>query len=199
MTGMSRFVASASMSLDGFVALPDDDPGPLFDWYSAGEVEVPNAGDLPPFRLSPTSAEHWRAWVASLGCLLVGRRLFDLTDGWRGRHPLGVPVVVLTHAPPTGWSYPGSEDFAFVDDLGAACDRASALAGEKVVGVAAGQVATQVHAAGRLDQVHVDLVPVFLGAGRRYFTDVTDPLRLSDPVRAVVSERVTHLTLDARA
>ncbi|WP_369053418.1 dihydrofolate reductase family protein [Kineococcus terrestris] len=195
---MATLVASASASLDGFVALPDDDPGPLFDWYSAGDVEVPNAGDLPPFHLTPTSAAHWRSWVASLGCLLVGRRLFDLTDGWRGRHPLGVPVVVLTHERPSGWRYPGSEDFVFAATVGEAVDAATAVAGERVVGVAAGQVATQVRAAGLLDEVHVDLVPVFLGAGRRYFTDTSGPLLLGDPLEVVVSRRVTHLRFPAR-
>ncbi len=186
------------MSLDGFISLPDDTPGPLFDWYAAGDVEVPNAGDLPPFHLTATSAGHWRAWTASLGCLLVGRRLFDLTDGWRGTHPLGVPVVVLTHRPPDGWSYPGSEDFTFVDDVGAAVARACEIAGDAVVGVAAGQVASQVHAAGLLDEVSVDLVPVLLGAGRRYFTDGGSPLWLGDPTTVITSRRVTHLVLPAR-
>jgi dihydrofolate reductase len=191
---MARFVSSASASLDGFIARTDDTPGPLFEWYEAGDVEVPNAGDLPPFHLSPASAEHWRTWRASLGCLLLGRRLFDLTDGWRGRHPLGVPVVVLTHEPPTDWNHPGSEDFTFVDGVEEAVAHAAALAGDRVVGVAAGEVATQLLAAGRLDEVAIDLVPVFLGSGRRYFTDGT-PLLLGDPTTAVVSERVVHLVL----
>ncbi|WP_432484602.1 dihydrofolate reductase family protein [Kineococcus esterisolvens] len=195
---MAQLVSSASTSLDGFIALPNDDPGPLFDWYSAGDVVITNAGDLPPFHLTPTSAAHWRAWVASLGCLLVGRRQFDLTDGWRGRHPLGVPIVVVTHEPPSGWSYPGSEDFTFAGTLEEAVAAATAIAGERVVGVAAGEVATQVHAAGLLDEVRIDLVPVLLGHGRRYFTHRHTPLSLADPIGVVVSERVTHMSFPAR-
>jgi hypothetical protein len=75
-------VSSASMSLDGYVALPDDMPGPLFDWYDSGDVEVRTARDDLTFHLTPQSAAHWAAWVGQLGALVVGRRLLDLTDGW---------------------------------------------------------------------------------------------------------------------
>jgi dihydrofolate reductase len=194
---MALLVSSASMSLDGFIARPDDDPGPLFDWYAAGEVEVTNAGDLAPFHLTAASAEYWRAWVASLGCLLVGRRLFDLTDGWRGRHPLGVPVVVVTHEPPRDWSYPGSEDFTFATTIEEAVTAAISIASEQVVGVAAGEIATQVQAAGRLDEVRIDLVPVFLGDGHRYFTDRSALWSLGDPTGVIASTGVTHLTFPA--
>ncbi|WP_432514706.1 dihydrofolate reductase family protein [Kineococcus sp. SYSU DK001] len=196
---MATFVSSASTSLDGFVALPDDTPGPLFDWYDAGDVAVQNAGDLPDFHLTPASAAHWHAWRASLGCLVVGRRLFDLTDGWRGEHPLGVPFVVLTHSPPAAWAHAGSSGVEFATDLDDALGRAAAVAGDAVVGVAAGQVATQVLAAGALDAVRVDLVPVFLGRGRRYFTADGPPLRLGDPSSVVVATGVTHLSFPVRS
>jgi hypothetical protein len=60
-----------------------------------------SAGDRPDltFHLTPQSAAYWRGWTERLGALVVGRRLFDLTDGWGGTHPLGVPVVVVTHQP----------------------------------------------------------------------------------------------------
>ena len=62
---MGMVVASASMSLDGFVAYPNNDPGALFDWYEAGDVEIVNAGDLPPFHLTRESADYWTAGRAS--------------------------------------------------------------------------------------------------------------------------------------
>ena len=102
---MGIVVSSASTSLDGFVAYPNNDPGPLFDWYEAGDVEIVNAGDLPPFHLTKESADYWTGWVSELGCLVVGRLLFDITDGWKGEHPLGVPFVVVTHEAPTDWAY----------------------------------------------------------------------------------------------
>ncbi|MCR2809021.1 MULTISPECIES: hypothetical protein [unclassified Microbacterium] len=55
----AKVVTSATMSLDGFVANEDNDPGALFDWYAAGEVEMINAGALPPFHLTGESAGYW--------------------------------------------------------------------------------------------------------------------------------------------
>jgi hypothetical protein len=53
--------------------------------------------------LTPPSAEQWRQWVSSLGALVCGRTLFDVAEGWHGRHTLDVPVVVVTHRVPTDW------------------------------------------------------------------------------------------------
>ena len=193
-----QVVASASMSLDGFIALPDDTVGPLFDWYEAGDVAVSNAGDLPDFHLTPASAAHWRAWIASIGALVVGRRLFDITDGWRGVHPLGVPVVVVTHRAPLDWAHADGADLVFeTGGIEAAVATAGRLAGELDVGVAAGSIAGQVLAAGLLDAAAIDLVPVVLGRGKRYFGDQRDVL-LGDPTTVVPSTRVTHLVLPVR-
>lgn len=195
---MSRLVASASMSLDGYVAYDDDTVGPLFDWYQAGSA--PTDRTELTASMTAASAAHWREYLAGVRCLLVGRRLFDFTDGWQGRHPLEVPVVVLTHHPPTDWSYPGSEDFWFVTDLDEALTRCREIAGDGDVGVAAGEVASQCLAAGVLDRVVIDLVPVVLGSGRPYFTNPDAATRLlGDPIAVVPSTRVTHLVYDVTA
>lgn len=186
-------ISSASMSLDGFVAYPDNSPGALFDWYNNGDVDIENAGELPPFRMTHASADYWRGWIRSVGVLVVGRTLFDVTDGWHGLHPLDVPVVVLTHEPPRDWSYPGSENFTFVTTgIAEAIARARDIAGEKDVGVAAGTIATQALDAGLLDAVAIDLVPVVLGAGHPYFTGDRTAL-LADPSTVMHGRRVTHL------
>ena len=191
---MGKVIASASMSLDGFIAFDDNSIGDLFEWYDNGDVEIENAGTLPPFHLTPASAEYWNSWVGSLGVLVVGRELFDVTDGWTGRHPLDVPVIVLTHEPPTDWRYPGSEDFHFVTDgIAAAIELAQGIAGDRTVGVAAGTVARQALEAGLLDEVAIDLVPVVMGSGRRFFGEDPPPTRLGDPIRHVQGLRVTHL------
>lgn len=197
---MGKIVTSASTSLDGFVAYPDDNPGPLFDWYEAGDVEVVNAGDLPPFHLTPTSADYWRGWTSQLGCLVVGRHLFDITDGWKGQHPLGVPFVVLTHEAPADWAHAHTGNAHFVTDgIEAAVAKAQELAGEKTIGVAAGTVAGQALAAGLVDEVAIDLVPVVLGDGHAYFAGI-DPadVRLGDPTVVIPSTRVTHLVFPVR-
>ena len=85
---MGKVVSSASMSLDGFIANPDNSVGSLFDWYNSGDVEVGTAVEGFSFALTPQSAAYWRAWTADLGALVVGRELFDVTDGWRGIIPL---------------------------------------------------------------------------------------------------------------
>lgn len=189
-----QVIASASMSLDGYVARPDDDPGPLFDWYEAGDVDVPTAVPGFTFHLTPASAEFWGTWTSRLGALVVGRRLFDLTDGWQGRHPLGVPVVVVTHVPPVDWSYPGSGDVTFVTEgVAAAVTTAKGIAGDRDVGVAAGEIASQCLDAGLLDAVAVDLVPVVLGLGRPYFTGSQRVHRFGNPTAVVPADRVIHL------
>ena len=195
---MGTVVSSASMSLDGYVALPDDTPGPLFDWYDSGDVEVRTAHPELTFHLTPQSAAYWTAWTAHLGALVVGRRLFDLTDGWGGRHPLDVPVVVVTSHPPVDWPHAGpSTDF--VGDVTAAVTRAQELAGNATVGVAAGTIASQCLGLGLLDEVAVDLVPVVLGAGRPYFTGSDQgPALLEAPTTTVHGDRVTHLRFPVR-
>lgn len=193
---MGQVIASATASLDGFIARHDHGVEELFDWYGNGDVVVENAGDLPPFRLTQTSADHWLAWRESLGALVVGRELFDLTDGWGGTHPLGVPFVLLTHRPVTASAALGSPDLVVMHEgVGEAVAAAQEIAGDKVVGVAAGTIATQVLRAGLLDAVNVDLVPVVLGSGRPYFTGTEGfPAVLGDPTTVVPGRRVTHLS-----
>jgi dihydrofolate reductase len=198
---MGKVVSSASMSLDGFIANPDNTVGSLFDWYESGDIEVPTEVEELSFTLTPQSAEYWRAWTAGLGALVVGRELFDFTDGWRGTHPLGVPVVVLTHEPPTDWHYSGAENFSFVTEgIEAAVALAQQVAGEKSVGIAAGTIARQCLEVGLLDEVAVDLVPMVMGRGRPYFGELTDgqPHLLGDPTTLIQGERVTHLVFPVR-
>jgi dihydrofolate reductase len=190
---MGTVYSSASMSLDGFIAYDDDGPGALFDWYQAGDTEVATAMDSVTFHLTSASAEYVRALTSRLGALVVGRRLFDVTDGWTGRHPYDVPVVVVTHEPPRGWSYPGSENFHFVTDgITSAVAVARSLAGDRDISVAAGRMASQALEAGLLDEVRVDLVPVIFGSGRPYFTG-GDTWLLGDPTTRIEAKRVTHL------
>jgi len=193
---MGRVFTSATMSLDGFIAYNDHTVGPLFDWYDAGDVPIENAGGMPPFTMDAASADYWRELVSSIGALVVGRRLFDVTDGWKGEHPFDVPIVVMTHEPPRDWSYPGSENFHFTaDGVGAAVALARGLAGDRDVCLAAGFVARQGLEAGLIDEVAIDLVPVVLGTGRPYFGEFGDgeTRLLGDPTVVVRGARATHL------
>jgi dihydrofolate reductase len=190
-------VAQAIMSLDGYVAKQDNTIGRLFDWLQSGEVEIPTpAGDF-AVHLSPSSADHWRRWVASVGALVCGRSLFDMAEGWHGRHSLDVPVVVVTHEVPTDWvdAHPDAP-FTFVTDgVSAAVAHAQGLAGDRVVAVTGGTIARQCLELGLLDEVAVDLVPVVMGEGNRPFFGKlqTQDVPLGNPTVCIQGDRVTHL------
>jgi len=195
---MGLTVAQASMSLDGYIAKEDNTIGRLFDWYQEGEIEVSTASPDVNFRLTPASAAYWRSWTATLGALVCGRTLFDITDGWDGRHPLDVPVVVVTHRVPSSWvgDHPDAP-FEFVTEgVAAGMARAQALAGRGTVAVAAGTIAAQCLQLGLLDVVAIDLVPVVMGGGRPFFPGVPiEDVLLGDPDMCVPSARVTHLRM----
>lgn len=197
---MGKVYSGASMSLDGYVAGYDGSGfDQLFQWYENGDVSIPTADPDMTLSLTPASAEHWARIRAQTGALVVGRRLFDITSGWRGNHPIGVPVVVVTHRPPEDWPYEDAP-FAFVTEgIDAAVARAQDFAGDKVVGVNAGTIASQCVAAGLLDEVWVDLVPVFLGGGVPFLRTLGDgPLVLDGPLETRQGERVTHLRFAVR-
>src|SRR5919202_2727869 len=159
--GMSKVYTGASMSLDGYISGPDETGfDHLFKWYGNGDVEVRTTHPELPARMTTVSAEYFRNIIDSAGALVVGRRLFDITDGWGGNHPIGCPVVVLTHSVPDGWPREDAP-FTFVTEgIEQAVERARELAGDKAVGVNGGTIAQQCLDAGLLDEVWIDLVPV---------------------------------------
>jgi dihydrofolate reductase len=124
---------------------------------------------------------------------VVGRCLFDLTNGWEGRPPVGEAVFVVTHRPPTDWAFPDAP-FTFVTDgVASAVAQAKAFAGDGDVSVTAGNIAGQAFEAGLVDEVRVDLMPVVFGAGVRHLGDYAgSPLLLEDP-QIVQGNRVTYL------
>ncbi len=193
---MGQVIASASMSLDGYIAKQDNTIGRLFDWLQNGEVEFPTVSEGLTFHLGATSAEYWQQWLDSLGALVIGRTLFDFTNGWDGRHTMDVPVVVLTHEVPTDWveAHPDAPFHFVTDGVEAAVAKAQEIAGERTVGVAAGTIAGQCLERGLLDAAAVDLVPVVMGGGRPYFGGATlEDALLGDPTVCIQGDRVTHL------
>jgi dihydrofolate reductase len=184
-----------SVSVDGFVADENDQPGPLFDWLSSGDVPLDESGVL---KVSQRSYDYIRPYWDQIGATIVGRHVFDMTDGWDGTPPAGVDhVVVVTHrGRPEGW-HPEAP-FSFVDDIEAAVAEAQERAGDRLVEVAAGEVGGQVLAAGLVDEVRMDVVPVVLGAGKRYFGSVRAQQLLDDPDVVLQGDRVLHLRYRVR-
>lgn len=193
---MGQVIASAMMSLDGYIAKDDNSIGRLFDWLQNGEVEIPTVSEDITLHVTPQSAEYWHQWVGQLGALVCGRTLFDFTDGWGGMHTIGVPVVVLTHQVPTEWveAHPDAPFHFVTAGPEAAVAKAQEIAGDRTVAVTAGDIARQCLALGLLDAVAIDLVPVVMGRGRPYFGELgIDDLLLGDPVMNIQGDRVTHL------
>jgi dihydrofolate reductase len=192
-------VLVATMSLDGFIARPDDSVGPLFDWFGAGDEDVTAADEERVFRTTGASATWIREQWSKARAGVIGRHLFDHTNGWEGRPPGGEHVVVLTHSVPTDWPHYGTAPFTFVTEgIEAAVATAQELAGDSDVTVTAGNVGGQALAAGLVDEVEIALVPVVLGRGKRFFGDDAPETVLEDPYLSVPSRRVTHLRYRVR-
>lgn len=97
---MSKVIAGFSMSLDGFVADPDDGPEQVFEWYSAGGTDAEVMIGDQAFPMAREGAEMIEEAGLGAGVLVTARRTFDLAHAWGGKHPMDVPMVVVTHRVP---------------------------------------------------------------------------------------------------
>ncbi|MDQ6658214.1 MAG: dihydrofolate reductase family protein [Actinomycetota bacterium] len=202
---MSTVIMHNVVSVDGFIADENDDVGPLHDWYFSGDTPIidaaiEEAGDSTfdhsgagsRFKVSRVSADYVRPMWAGIGVIVMGRHLFDLVNGWEGRPPAGDHVVVVSHRPkPEGWHPEAS--YHFVGDVTAAVAKAKELAGDRTVAVDAGNVGGQILAAGLVDEVAMDVVPVIFGSGKRYFGSIEGQHLLEDPHVVIQGDRVLHL------
>ncbi|MGC4112538.1 MAG: dihydrofolate reductase family protein [Nocardioides sp.] len=190
---MATVIVQAVASLDGFIARPDDAPGPIFDWYDAGDVEL-RFNPEHAFHVSEQSAAYLQHTEAR--CQLIGRHLFDITDGWHGMPIVGDHVYVVTHRDDVDeWRgrYPDAPYTFCTDGIEDAVRRATEHAGDGTVIVSAGEMAGQVVAAGLADELAVELAPVFLGEGKRFLGSATNEIVLDDPHVVIQGERVLHL------
>lgn len=174
-----------TMSLDGYIAGPDDEPGQelgrdgwrLFNWLDDRDSDGP-------------SGQVYREALAT-GALISGRRTFELAGRWQGDHHDGVPIFVLTHRIDEGDVPPGHA--CFVTDVEDCARRARAAAGDKAVMVHGAGAAQALLRAGQLDEMEVHLVPVLLGEGRRLFDHLGSGHIELDLVRRLEGRDVTHL------
>lgn len=191
---MSTVVMHNVVSVDGYIADETDEVGPLFDWYFNGDTELTEGG---PFKVSRASADYVRPIWEQVGSMVIGRRLFDITNGWEGTPPVGEHVIVVSHRPkPDGW-HPEASYF-FISDVAEAIAKAKELAGDRTVALAAGEVGGQALALGLVDEVGMDVVPVVFGSGKRYFGSVDSQHLLEDPDVVIRGDRVLHLRYRVR-
>jgi dihydrofolate reductase len=205
---MSILRSHISISLDGYVAGPDQSPeNPLgkggerlHQWAFVTEGFAKVQGREGGERNADSDVID--EVFSNIGAYIMGRNMFgpirgewDLSwRGWWGEDPpYHTPVYVLTHHARESLEMEGGTTFHFVTEgIEAALERARADAGERDVVVPGGASAiNQYLAAGLLDELYLHIVPVVLGAGERLLAGVGDP-RL-EPVDVVASPAVTHV------
>lgn len=192
---MSRTVLYMSMSLDGFVAGPNERPDNglgdggerLHEWIFEGP---PSRHSGVPGRPEGVNGEVMDEALAT-GAVVAGRGTFEPANGWGGDHHDGVPIFILSRNPAAEqakWPL-----VTYVSDVRVAMAEAKRAAGDRDVlvhGVGTAQLAL---AAGVLDELQIHLVPVLLGEGRRLFEHLGAEHIELEPVRVLEGDRVTHL------
>jgi len=205
---MSRVTSQISISLDGYAAGPDqsaEDPlgkggERLHEWVVATESWRAQHGLEGGERNADSDVAA--KLMAGNGAYIMGRNMFssgrgDWDPSWHGwwgdDPPFHVPVFVLTHHPREPLEMEGGTTFTFVTDgIEAALEQARAAAGDRDVAIAGGaSTVRQYLRAGLLDELHLHVAPILLGAGERLLDDVGEPLL--EPVEVVASPAVTHI------
>ena len=194
---MSQVALDITMSLDGFVTAPNDGPGRglgddgecLHYWVFGGPWTY---GESQQKRPGATGVDREVLdELMAAGAAVVGRRMYDVTDGWGGTSPFGVPCVVVTHR--VGDQPEPASGFEFVDGIEAAVDRARQIAGDRPVGIGGGaSIAQQALQAELVDELQIHIAPVILGAGRPLFGELGTRLRL-ERTRVLDSPFATHI------
>jgi dihydrofolate reductase len=183
---MSVSVLDMSVSLDGYVAGPDD-----FLGGDDGE-RLHKWADAP----SGPTAQFQDEWNAA-GAVIAGRRTAELMDHWGGDHG-GLPIFVPSHRPPgpaARWGYPL---VTYVDDgIESAMAQAKAAAGDRDVQIRGAYTGQRALEAGVLDEVQIHQVPVLLGQGRRLFDALPSLIEL-EIVRVIDTPEATHIRYRVR-
>ncbi|MGN6794561.1 MAG: dihydrofolate reductase family protein [Streptosporangiaceae bacterium] len=193
---MTDVLIQMSMSLDGYIAGPNDsdvnglgDGGErLHEWLFAG-------GGPPGEGLAPADQEVFDDLRSRTGAMLTGRRLYDITHGWQGTHPLGaIPAFVVSRDLPEQIPS-GATPFTFVHDgIASAVAQAKEAAGDKDVHVIGGaNTIRHLLDAGLADELRIDLIPVLLGGGIRLFDGLARKPVSLEQVRSTSSSAVTHI------
>ena len=192
---MSASVLYMSMSLDGYIAGPNDEPGNpggdgfgrLHDWY----------GDSQPSGARPSKASaEFLDEMNATGAVLAGRRTVEQVDHWGGDNG-GRPIFVPSHRPP-GPSVAKYPLVSYVSDgIASAMAQAKAAAGDRNVCVLGAYTAQRALEAGLLDEVQIHQIPVLFGAGRRLFEVLPSRIEL-EIIRVIDTPEATHIRYRVR-
>ncbi|HEY1110199.1 MAG TPA: dihydrofolate reductase family protein [Opitutaceae bacterium] len=213
---LSKVRSRMSISLDGYVAGPHQTAETplgiggerLHEWFfptkSFREMHGQSGGE------TGIDDDMGREAFSNVGAAIIGRNMFgpirgDWGDGsWRGwwgeNPPFHYPVFVLTHHPREPLVMQGGTTFHFVTEgIESALAQARAVAGGKDIFAGGGaQTIRQYLAAGLVDQLELQLVPILLGGGERLFDGLGADAAKFEVISAVQGKQVTHLTYRAR-
>jgi dihydrofolate reductase len=181
-----------SMSVDGFIAGPDDGPDSglgrggerLHAWLSEGGID--------PVSYRPTGGENAQIFdeMLATGAVITGRRTFDHGEQWAGDHHNGVPIFVLTRTVP---DKPAPGHARYISNVGSAVAQARAAAGGRDVMVHGASAAQACLLAGGLDEIELHVVPVLLGQGRPLFDGLLTETVELELLRSLEGAGVLHL------
>ncbi len=183
------------MSLDGYIAGPDDEPGNpggdgfdrLHEWFAPGGGKF--------VRPSGPAGELFDEMM-SVGALVTGRRTAEQAGHWRG-DVHGVPIFVLSHRPPDS-SLAKYPLVTYVSEgIASAIAQAKAAAGGRDVMVHGAYTAQRALEEGVLDELQIDLIPVLFGAGRRLFEVLPSRIEL-EIIRVIDTPKATHIRYRVR-
>jgi dihydrofolate reductase len=180
-----------SMSLDGFVAGPNEGPGNglgdggdrLHEWFSAAAADGVNGKIVDE--------------AMSTGAVVAGRGTFELAGGWGGDHHDGVPIFIISRHQPAA-EFARWPLVTYLSDVAEAMARAKEAAGERNVLVHGVGTTEMALAAGVLDEMEIHEIPVLLGQGRRLFGDSGPEHVELEPIRVLGGAGVTHLRYRVR-
>jgi dihydrofolate reductase len=200
---MSSTVLYMSMSLDGFIAGPNETPDNglgdggerLHEWILSGA----EGGDFAAAveRLRGVNRQIYDEMMAT-GAIVAGRGTYEPAGGWGGDHHDGVPIYILSRSPAPGWAA-GWPLVHYVSHLDAAVRDAKRAAGDRNVLVHGAGIAQRALAAGLLDELEIHLVPLLLGQGRPLFEHLGVEARELDRIRVLEGDGgVTHLRYRVR-
>jgi len=197
---MGKVTFNMTMSLDGFVAGPNDGPENglgdggegLFNWYFSGDTEVFMSEGVPPLKVSKQSAEILKEAISNAGAGIWGRRTFDIAHAWGGKPP-GSPAFIVTHHVPQEWVKEGSPFIFVTHGVESAIRQAKKAAGDKDVVICTPSILQQALRAGLVDEIHIDVAPMLIGGGVSLFDQLgRGPINL-ECMRAIQEPNVIHL------
>src|SRR5215212_8524804 len=185
-----------SMSVDGFIAGPNEGPGNglgdgghrLHDWLSGGEPGSPSGVPGRPSGVNRQVVDE----AMATGAVVAGRGTFEPAGGWGGDHHDGVPIWVLSRREP-GIDVSQWPLVTYVDDVRTAMTEATRAAGDNNVLVHGAATAQLALAAGLLDELEIHLIPVLFGQGRRLFDNLSPEHIELERTRVLEGDGVTHL------